>query len=133
MSPRITAPLTAGGTTIAALDRGVVVIEAAERSGIPDHRLARQRPGPPAGACPRPCYLRDIGWLPRAHPRPARRLRDQRRRYHRARATASGYQQELGHRPQPRALASWGSRKRSRLFETGCQTRGRSGLTAHAE
>ena len=60
MSPRITAPLTAGGTAIAALARGVV-IEAAERSGIPDHRLALQRPGPPAGACPGPCYLRDVG------------------------------------------------------------------------
>jgi hypothetical protein len=90
MSPRITAPpMMTGGTTVAALARGIVVIEAAERSGTPDHRPARRRVGLLADACPRLCHLRDAGWRPRAHPRPALRVRDQRRRHHCARATAA--------------------------------------------
>jgi hypothetical protein len=104
-SPRITASLTAGGATIAALARCVVVIAAAERSGIPDHRPARQRPGPPADTCPGPITFATSADCHAS----IRDQRDQCRPHHRARATASGHQQEMSHRPQLSARSRIGS------------------------
>jgi DNA processing protein len=62
------ASLLARHRVTAALARGLVVVEAALRSGTPDNRAARPRPGQAGDGGARPGYLGPVSRMPRADP-----------------------------------------------------------------